>query len=138
MKTNIGKLFLRLINKNFLPTHKYRKIFNRNTIKVSYSCMSNIKSKISTHNRKMLNKPVNQITGKFNCIKKNTYPLKGHCLLKTSCIYRQQSLTKRITSPKIIKELVKTHLENDTETIKDHSTLIYIKTIRNYPSSTGI
>ena len=33
VKTNIGKLFLRLINKHFPPTHKYRKIFNRNTIK---------------------------------------------------------------------------------------------------------
>ena len=31
VKTNIVKLFLHLINKNFPPTHKYRKIFNRNT-----------------------------------------------------------------------------------------------------------
>ena len=47
VKTNIGKLFLRLINKHFPPTHKYRKIFNRNTIKISHTCMPNIKSKIS-------------------------------------------------------------------------------------------
>ena len=43
VKTNISKLFLRLINKHFLPTHKYRKIFNRNTINISYSSMPNIK-----------------------------------------------------------------------------------------------
>ena len=48
VKTNIGKLFLRLINKYFPPTHKYSKIFNRNTIKISHICMPNIKSKIST------------------------------------------------------------------------------------------
>ena len=37
--------------------HKYQKIFNRNTIKISYSRMPNIKSKISAHNTKTLNKP---------------------------------------------------------------------------------
>ena len=47
VKTKIGKLFLRLI------THKYRKIVYRNTIKIScsISCMSNIKSKISTQQK---------------------------------------------------------------------------------------
>ena len=44
---------------------------------------------------------------------------------------------KRITNPEIIKKLVKTHSKNDTQTMKDHSTSIGIKTIRNYPSSTG-
>ena len=43
VKTNVGKLFLWLINKDFSPTRKYRKIFNRNAIKSSYSCMLNIK-----------------------------------------------------------------------------------------------
>ena len=33
VKTNIGKLFRCLKNKNFPPIHKYRKIFNRNTVK---------------------------------------------------------------------------------------------------------
>ena len=64
VKTNVSKLFLRLINKHFPPTHKYRKIFNSNTIKISYSCMPNIKSKIITHNKKILNKPANQNTRK--------------------------------------------------------------------------
>ena len=31
---------------------------------------------------------------------------------------------------------MKTHSKNDKQTIKDHSTLIDIKTIRNYTSST--
>ena len=48
----LSTLFLHLINKYFPPTHKYKKIFNRNTIKISYSCMPNIKSKIITHNKK--------------------------------------------------------------------------------------
>ena len=47
VKTNIDKLYLCLISKPFPPTHKYRKIFNGNTIKINYTCMSNTKSKIS-------------------------------------------------------------------------------------------
>ena len=47
VETNIDKLYLCLISKPFPPTHKYRKIFNGNTIKINYTCMSNIKSKIS-------------------------------------------------------------------------------------------
>ena len=39
--TNIGHKFLALIDKHFPKDHKLRKIFNRNTIKISYSCMNN-------------------------------------------------------------------------------------------------
>ena len=87
VKTNIGKIFLRLINKHFLPTHKYRKIFNRNTIKISYSCMPNIKSKISTHNYKILNKPVNQNAQKCNYINKNNCPLNRYFPPKIHPVY---------------------------------------------------
>ena len=82
MKINIGKLFLCLINKHFPPAHKYRKIFNGNTIKISYSWMPKIKSQISTLNKIILNKPVNQNTWKSNCINKNTCPLNGNYLLE--------------------------------------------------------
>ena len=44
--------------------------------------MPNRKSKISTHNKKLLNKPVNQNAQKCNCINKNTCPLNENCLLK--------------------------------------------------------
>ena len=76
------RLNISLINKHFPLTHKYRKIFNRNTIKISYSCIPNVKSNISTHNKKILNKPVNQNNRKCNCINKNTSPLNGNCLLE--------------------------------------------------------
>ena len=41
--TNIGHQFLALVDKHFPKNHKLRKIFNQNTIKVSYSCMNNKK-----------------------------------------------------------------------------------------------
>ena len=40
VSTNIAKIFLKLVGKHFPRTHRLRKIFNRNIIKVSYSCMS--------------------------------------------------------------------------------------------------
>ena len=42
VKTDIGRLFLRLIDKHFPRHHKFRPIFNRNTVKISYSCMPNM------------------------------------------------------------------------------------------------
>ena len=42
VKTNIGKTFLNLVKKHFPRDHKLYKIFNRNTLKLSYSCMSSM------------------------------------------------------------------------------------------------
>ena len=50
VKTKIGRFFLQLIKKHFPKEHKFHKIFNRNTLKLSYSCIPNIKTKIKTHN----------------------------------------------------------------------------------------
>ena len=70
VKTNIGKKFLQLIDKCFPPGHKLNKILNRNTIKISYSCMPNMKQIISSHNRKISepNEPKgNTMTSKSKC-----------------------------------------------------------------------
>ena len=40
---NVGKYFLLLIQKHFPNNHKYHKIFNKNNVKINYSCMANIK-----------------------------------------------------------------------------------------------
>ena len=47
VNTNIGRNFLSLIEKHFPSRHNLHKIFNRNTVKVSYSCMNNVKSIIT-------------------------------------------------------------------------------------------
>ena len=52
---NICKYFVLLIQKHFLNNHKYRKIFNKNNVKISYSCMANIKSIINMHNKEVSN-----------------------------------------------------------------------------------
>ena len=63
-----------------------RKIFNRNNVKVSYSCTENIGSIINSHNKKVLQaqKP-NQLP--CNCSKKEDCPLQGDCRV-SSVIYK--------------------------------------------------
>ena len=51
VKTNVGKCFLSLTDQYFPKLNPLHKIFNRNTLKLSYSCMSNMRSIISNHNK---------------------------------------------------------------------------------------
>ena len=50
VETNVGKCFLSLVDPHFPKSNPLHKIFNRNTIKVSYSHMNDIKTVISGHN----------------------------------------------------------------------------------------
>lgn len=56
VRTNVGRSFLTFLDKHFPPSHELRKIFNRNTVKLSYSCMNNIKSAITKHNARIIRK----------------------------------------------------------------------------------
>ena len=49
VEINIGKTFLKLVKKHFPSNNSFHKIFNKNTIKISYSCMRNISSIIASH-----------------------------------------------------------------------------------------
>ena len=51
VKTNI---FLRLLDKHFPKHHIYYKLFNGNSIKISYSCMQNLASVIQNHNTNLM------------------------------------------------------------------------------------
>ena len=54
VKTNSGKIFSSLLKKHFPKKNKLHKIFNKNNVKISYSCMSNISSIIAGHNKSLL------------------------------------------------------------------------------------
>ena len=54
VQTNIGQEFFKIIEKCFPPTNKLSKLFNRNTVKISYSCMPNISKIISGQNKRKL------------------------------------------------------------------------------------
>ena len=80
--TNIGHRFLRMMDECFPQSHPLRKIFNKNTLKLSYSCMPNVQNIISEHNKSLLikenqNNPAT--TQECNCRRKETCPLSGKC-----------------------------------------------------------
>ena len=72
---NTGKEFLKLINKHFPPQHKLNRILNRNSIKINYSCMPNMKAIITGHNKKLLEKESSQQSKPCNCKNKDICPL---------------------------------------------------------------
>ena len=78
VKTNVGKVFFKILRKNFPKTNPMSKILNKNTVKISYSCTRNVKSIISGHNKQIL-RPKPQIKG-CSCRDKNTCPLENKCL----------------------------------------------------------
>ena len=57
--TNIGKKFLQILDKNFPKQDPLHKLFNRNTVKMSYQYTPNHAIKISAHNNKILDEAQN-------------------------------------------------------------------------------
>ena len=87
VKTNIAHKFLQLISRHFPKGHKLHKLFNRNNVKVSYSCMPNFGSIISSHNRNVLENTITSRLYGCNCRRKDECPLRGNCLDR-NVIYR--------------------------------------------------
>ena len=73
IQTNVGEKFLKALDKCFPKDHILRKIMNRNTIKISFKCMPNIKNEINKHNSKLLRPPATyeEIAPGCNCRDKN-------------------------------------------------------------------
>jgi len=95
VKTNIGREFLRIVDDSFPIGHKLKPIFNRNTLKLSYSCMPNVKSSIDSHNKSCLNKDRNDEPKKkpCNCRDKQKCPLDGECR-ENGIVYQATVITK--------------------------------------------
>ena len=83
ISTNIGSFFLKLVQRHFPRQHKFHKIFNKNNVKVSYSCMPNMKAVINGHNKKLLSPPPDNSSKTCNCMNKDICPLNQNCLSKS-------------------------------------------------------
>ena len=82
MQTNIGEKFLKLIDKNFPPNHPLAKIVNRNTVKISYRCMPNMKKAIAGHNFQAQKEEEEPVQYGCNCSGRiGPCPLEGGCLV---------------------------------------------------------
>ena len=75
-----------LLKDPFPAGHKLRKIFNRNTVKLSYSCMPNVKQIINGHNKPILKiaetaQPQKDGGKTCTCRKREDCQLNGECLV---------------------------------------------------------
>ena len=107
VKTNVGKRFIAIVKESFDEDNPLKKIFNKNTVKLSYSCLPNIKRQIDNHNKRQLKKPVKEPDEEHteeeekkeekrtcNCRKRKECPLDGECL-KSDIVYQATVTEKR-------------------------------------------
>ena len=80
MKTNISKVFIKLVKKHFLKSNKYNQLFNLNTLRPSYYCTINVGNIIKQHNCKVLSETNDNHNRKGNWKSKPNFPLSGGCL----------------------------------------------------------
>ena len=104
IENNVGKMFFNLIDKHFKKGTFLGKLFNRNTLKLSYSCCPKIKARISTHNRRLLNNMNNKKNiheDKCNCQVKVNCPMQGDGPCNVgSVVYEAEVTSPSLTHPK--------------------------------------
>ena len=79
---------------SILKTNKFHKIFNRNKVKASYSCLPNFANMIKSLNNRILSQEKTQDQPKCNCRYERYFPLEGHCLDKEliyQCILKENT-----------------------------------------------
>ena len=75
VSTKIGKYFLNLLDKHFPQYHHLHKIFNKHSVKVSYSCTKSMTTIINNHNKNVLGKRPSINTPTCNSRNKEACPL---------------------------------------------------------------
>ena len=121
--TNVGKKFLSIVNDCFRQDHPLRKIFNKNTLKISYSCMLNLEAKITNHNKAILansSRTNNDEINQCNCRNKSECPLDGYCLTN-NVIYQATVVLDKSTETYIglTENHFKTRYRNHLASFKD-------------------
>ena len=93
VKTDIARKFLKMLDKHFPKKSKLLKIFNRSTVKVSYSTMRNVERIIKNHNNRLTNEKDGPDQRReedrkdCNCRNKQDCPMDGNCLTE-SVVYQ--------------------------------------------------
>ena len=90
VSTNIGKEFFKLLGLHFPKQHPFHRLFNDNTVKLSYSCMPNMDSIVKAYNMKIFRKEEEADAKEergCNCRNKTSCPV-GNTCLKTNVVYK--------------------------------------------------
>ena len=133
VSTNVAKPFLKLLDQHFPKSNKLHTIFNRNTVKVSYSCMENMSSMIKSHN-KVINKYVKE-SKSCNCRVKSECPQNGQCQV-TGITYKCTALS--LDKPnKVYLGTAEGDLKSDFINIGSRSTMKVAQTIPPFQNIYG-
>ena len=140
VKTNIARSFLNLVDTHSPVGHKLHKIFNRNTVKVSYSCMSKVRSIITSHNTRIIRRSQSQNinTDNCNCRNKHACPLQNKCMSK-GIVYKATVITNNTQGTKhyigmtsnTFKERYRNHIKSFTHKKYSNETRLALKTKQN-------
>ena len=96
----VGRSFLKIMDEKFPKNHALHKIFNRNTVKISCSCIPDrLKQKIDGHNKSILRK-TNVPSRTCNCRLPAHCPMDGNCL-SHPWFTRQQLQQRTAGQPKL-------------------------------------
>ena len=106
----------KLISKHFPPNRKFVKVFNKNTIKLSYSFIPNIRSKIYGHNNKIVQPKPTELQKLYSCLAKEGCPMNGLCftsnILCQATINCSDSKYKQKRYKRICETTFKKHYAN--------------------------
>lgn len=83
--TKVGKKFKNLIKQHFPKENPLSKIFNKNSINLSYSCLPNMEQIINIHNRKIMEGTKKEEDQPCNC--RNECPTKGVGCRRKNVVY---------------------------------------------------
>ena len=148
VETNVAKQFLKLVDKHFPKESKLHKVFNRNNLKVSYSCMPNIASIIAQHNKSMLNERNQDYERTCNCRDASLCPLEGKCLISnvvytgtiSSPVYKGKKKAYIGVAQNNFKERNSNHLKsfNNEEYVHDTALSLEVWRLKNLGHSYSI
>ena len=122
LSSALSLLFSCLLDKEFLKGHALHRIFNWNTVKISYCCILNLKQIIDGHNKSTLRK-TNTIPPKAcNCRQPAHCPLDCNCL--KSAMIHQATVTMEDNRPAesyvgLTENSFKTRYENHKSSFRD-------------------
>ena len=117
------------LDKHFPPHHRLHSIFNRHTVRVSYSFSDNMESFLSKHNKYVLKKhndkakntKTNIDTKTCNCRKPDECPVSNTCLAK-SLVYKAEVSTDKDNAKVynvVTANSFKERFRNHTKSIKN-------------------
>ena len=145
---NIGKEFLKLIDKHFKHNNILHKIFNRKTLKIRDSCKKDIFQIINNHNKEIIkefhdqtnnnNNNNNSKQNECNCKTRMNCPMNGLCNLD-NVIYEGIIYQKKMFRiEKLIYEFPRRNRKLNTLIINFHPPMNIWKTKQSYLSIFGV